>query len=33
MFWIKQIVIGDGERGLLYRNRRLQSVLAPGVYR
>lgn len=33
MFWIKQIVIGDGERGLLYRNHRLQSVLAPGVYR
>jgi regulator of protease activity HflC (stomatin/prohibitin superfamily) len=33
MFWIKQIVIGDGERGLLYRNRRLQRVLAPGVYR
>ena len=33
MFWIKRIVIGDGERGLLYRNRRLQRVLAPGVYR
>lgn len=33
MFWIKQIVIGDGERGLLYRNRRLQRVLAPGEYR
>jgi len=33
MFWIKQIVIGDGERGLLYRNRRLQRVLAAGVYR
>ena len=33
MFWIKQIVIGDGERGLLYRNRRLQRVLTPGVYR
>jgi regulator of protease activity HflC (stomatin/prohibitin superfamily) len=33
MFWIKRIVIGDGERGLLYRNRRLQRVLPPGVYR
>ncbi|MBE1160630.1 slipin family protein [Dyella acidiphila] len=33
MFWIKQIVIGDGERGLLYRNRRLQDVLDAGVYR
>src|SRR6185437_16519274 len=32
MFWIKQIVIGDGERGLLYRNRRFQRVLPPGVY-
>src|SRR6185312_13302848 len=33
MFWIKQIVIGDGERGLLYRNRRFQRVLPAGVYR
>ena len=33
MFWIKQIVIGDGERGLLYRNRRFQLVLSAGVYR
>lgn len=33
MFWIKQIVIGDGERGLLYRNRRLTRVLSAGVYR
>ncbi|WP_266169896.1 slipin family protein [Dyella subtropica] len=33
MFWIKQIVIGDGERGLLYRNRQLQRVLSAGVYR
>jgi regulator of protease activity HflC (stomatin/prohibitin superfamily) len=33
MFWIKQIVIGDGERGLLYRNRRLQTILKAGVYR
>ena len=33
MSWIKQIVVGDGERGLLYRNRRFERVLAPGVYR
>ena len=33
MFWIKQVVIGDGERGLLYRNRRFQRVLPAGVYR
>ncbi|MDG2537227.1 slipin family protein [Dyella jiangningensis] len=33
MFWIKQIVIGDGERGLLYRDRRLVRVLGAGVYR
>ena len=33
MFWTKQIVIGDGERGLLYRNRRAERVLSPGVYR
>jgi regulator of protease activity HflC (stomatin/prohibitin superfamily) len=33
MFWTKQIVIGDGERGLLYRNRRAERGLSPGVYR
>ena len=33
MNWLKQIVIGDGERGLLYRNRRFERVLSPGVYR
>jgi regulator of protease activity HflC (stomatin/prohibitin superfamily) len=33
MSWIKQIVIGDGERGLLYRDRRFERVLTPGVYR
>jgi regulator of protease activity HflC (stomatin/prohibitin superfamily) len=33
MFWLKQIVIGDGERGLLYRNRRFERVLSPGVHR
>lgn len=29
----KRVMIGDGERGLLYRNKRLERVLAPGVYR
>ena len=33
MFWIKRFVIGDGERGLLYRDRRFQRVLLPGVHR
>src|ERR1700730_3412648 len=33
MFGIKRVAIGDGERGLLYKNRRFQRVLAPGVYR
>lgn len=33
MFWNKRIVIGDGERGLVYRDRRVESVLTPGVYR
>jgi len=28
-----RVVIGDGERGLLYRNRRFVRVLVPGVYR
>nr|WP_205527195.1 slipin family protein [Solimonas sp. K1W22B-7] len=28
---MKRIVIGDGERGLLYRNRRFERVLSPGV--
>lgn len=32
MLGIKRIVIGDGERGLLYANRRLKRVLTPGVY-
>ena len=30
--WTK-VVIGDGERGLMYRNRRFERVLVPGVYR
>lgn len=33
MFWTKRVVIGDGERGLVYRNRQFQRVLMPGVYR
>jgi hypothetical protein len=33
MFCFKQIVIGDGERALLYSNRRFERVLSPGVYR
>ena len=33
MFWNKRIVIGDGERGLMYRNRQFERVLAAGVYR
>ena len=33
MFWTKRVVIGDGERGLVYRNRRFERLLAPGVYR
>ena len=31
MIGMKRIAIGDGERGLLYRNRRFDRVLAPGV--
>ncbi|WP_440225478.1 slipin family protein [Dokdonella sp. MW10] len=33
MFWTKTVVIGDGERGLVYRNRQLQRVIGPGEYR
>lgn len=33
MFWTKRVVIGDGERGLVYRNRQFEQVLAAGVYR
>ena len=33
MFWTKRVVIGDGERGLVYRNRQFEQVLATGVYR
>lgn len=33
MLFIKRVVIGDGERGLVYRNRQFETVLLPGVYR
>ena len=33
MFWTKRVVIGDGERGLVYRNRQFAGVLAPGVHK
>ncbi|HZB25543.1 MAG TPA: hypothetical protein VE379_05395 [Vicinamibacterales bacterium] len=33
LFWTKRVVIGDAERGLVYRNRRFERVLAPGVHR
>jgi len=28
-----KVVVGDGERGLVYRNRRFERALMPGVYR
>jgi len=33
MFWMKKIVVGDAERVLVYRNRRIERVLGPGVHR
>lgn len=33
MFWIKKVVVGDAERVLVYRNRRIERVLGPGVHR
>lgn len=33
MFWNKRIVVGDGERGLVYRDRRFERVLDAGVHR
>ncbi|MGH8079171.1 MAG: slipin family protein [Lysobacter sp.] len=33
MFWMKKAVVGDVERVLVYRNRRIERVLGPGVYR
>ncbi|RZA26491.1 MAG: slipin family protein, partial [Lysobacteraceae bacterium] len=32
MFWTKRVVIGDGERGLVYQDRQFERVLAAGVY-
>lgn len=32
MLMIRKVVIGDAERGLVYRNRRFDRVLAPGVH-
>ncbi|QWP78197.1 slipin family protein [Lysobacter sp. K5869] len=32
MFWMKKVVVGDAERVLVYRNRRIERVLGPGVY-
>ena len=32
MFWNKRVVIGDGERGLVFCNRRFERVLVPGVH-
>lgn len=32
MLGFKRYVIGDGERGLLFRNRRFERMLAPGVH-
>lgn len=33
MFWTRKVVIGDGERGLVYRNRQFEAVLGPGTHR
>jgi regulator of protease activity HflC (stomatin/prohibitin superfamily) len=33
MLMIRKVVIGDAERGLVYRNRRITQVLGPGVHR
>ena len=33
MLGFKRFIIGDGERGIVYRERRFQAVLTPGVYR
>ena len=32
MLGIKRVVVGDGERALLYKNRRFEKVLGPGVF-
>ncbi len=31
MFWTRRVVVGDAERALVYRNRRFERVLGPGV--
>ncbi|KRA16276.1 slipin family protein [Lysobacter sp. Root604] len=33
MFWTQRVVVGDAERALIYRNRRFDRVLGPGVHR
>lgn len=33
VFMSRRVVIGDGERGLMYRNRRFERVLDAGIYR
>lgn len=33
MFWTRKVVIGEGERGLVYRNRQFEAVLGPGTHR
>jgi regulator of protease activity HflC (stomatin/prohibitin superfamily) len=32
VFGLKRVVVGDGERALVFRNRRFKRVLVPGVY-
>lgn len=32
MFWTRKVVVGDAERVLIYRNRRIERVLGPGVH-
>ena len=33
MLMNRKLVIGDAERALIYRNRRFERVLGPGVHR
>src|SRR5690606_31275764 len=33
MLMFRKVVIGDAERGLVYRNRRFERALFPGVHR
>jgi regulator of protease activity HflC (stomatin/prohibitin superfamily) len=33
MLMFRKVVVGDAERALVYRNKRLEQVLAPGVHR